>query len=111
MTQQAMSQELVDRIAKLADPVHFRVGVILSPELVAGLSTEELTRLERKLGMVRSIAAKLAANMVKGTLKYPHDGWPLRTWLEFGLDDAVDSVNYFTLAIDEFDRGEYGPSS
>ncbi len=97
MTQQSIPQDTIDRINALARPENFQV-FIETGDVYDGLSGAEAERLDRKLIMVSKLAAKLAANMVKGTIKYPTDTWSLEQWFEFGLDDAVDTVNYIMLA-------------
>tara|TARA_Y100000310_G_scaffold328215_1_gene395982 strand:+ start:6841 stop:7176 length:336 start_codon:yes stop_codon:yes gene_type:complete len=47
-----------------------------------------------KLKLLRPFVARLALNMVKGTIKYPDDDWSIETWSDMGLDDKADSVNY-----------------
>lgn len=72
------------------------------------LSSEDASRLREKLLLVRELAAKLASGMLKGTLKYEpgtDHGLTIREWLDAGIDDLADSLNYAFLqrrAIDEF---------
>ena len=61
------------------------------------LTDEESERLAPKLNMVARAAQKLAYNMIKGTLKYSRDSWSIDTWVEMGMDDATDTLNYFYL--------------
>ena len=61
------------------------------------LSYNEKQRLWPKLDMVRTTAAKLAMNMVKGTIKYPVDTWSRDVWMSAAIDDATDALNYLYL--------------
>ena len=98
-----------ERVDKLAVPENFSVSVAYrgSPSFVGrapGLTAEEDTRLRTKLDLVEQVAAKLAANMLKGTLKYDNDEYTVREWLLMGQDDAADAVNYMTLALARLDE-------
>ena len=96
------------RIDVLAKADNFDVSVQLNIGIgdESVLTHAEYWRLGPKLQLVERIAARLAANMLKGTLKYDNDEYTLREWLEMGLDDAVDSVNYQTLALVKLDELE-----
>ena len=86
-----------ERIDKLARPEHFRVSLFPVETLYKELSHEELARLLAKLELVEEIALALAANMVKGTLKYNTDDRSMEQWLDYATDDAMDTVNYLFL--------------
>ena len=62
------------------------------------LSRDELDRVLFLCDMVDSLSHRMKLNMIKGVLKYGPADRPLSEWLECGLDDAVDAVNYFMLA-------------
>ena len=99
-----MDQELQARIDKLARPEHFVVWITMEDTFHSELSDDEYLRIRDKLQLVKQIAAKLAANMVKGTLKYDTDEWSVDQWLDYATDDAVDTVNYLFLMKDERER-------
>ncbi len=61
------------------------------------ITDQEYKRLAPKLIMVQEIAKKMALNMLKGTLKYQTDDWPLHVWEEMGDDDLVDVLMYRAL--------------
>jgi hypothetical protein len=61
------------------------------------LSRRDVDRLTPKIHMVQEAAAKLALAMIKGTLKYDTDDWSVDKWVEFGVDDASDALNYWYL--------------
>ena len=67
---------------------------------------ENTNRVNKKLALVEEIAARLAANMLKGVLKYvaSSDRQSIRGWLEDGFDDAVDAVNYLALALESMNK-------
>ena len=82
--------------------------VIVQVDLAAlrqsGATPEECDRLATKLKLVEVFAAKLAVNMGKGTIKYPHDNWDIEAWLDFEDDDTADSVNYRLLRTEAMRR-------
>ena len=64
----------------------------------AGLLTQdEADRCSWKIALLEPIVQRMIANMIKGTLKYPTDDWPIETWMSMSLDDMADSVNYTLL--------------
>ena len=68
------------------------------------LTDEESERAQPLLNLAAAAAEKLAYNMVKGVLKYKTESRLAREWVDFGIDDAVDTVNYLFLiraALDE----------
>lgn len=52
-----------------------------------------------KLRLVEAAAAKMAANMLKGTLKYDSDNITEKEWLDHLGDDLTDSLNYYWLLL------------
>lgn len=64
------------------------------------LSDEETARLEPKMDMVNNVARRLVAAMIKGTVKYAHDAWSVDEWIDYGYDDASDTLLYLELAKD-----------
>lgn len=84
--------------AAICVPDKFYVTIDMDDDILEVLTEDELARLDRKLIVVAELAAKLAANMLKGTLKYQSDGHTVYEWFEHGIDDAVDALNYFALA-------------
>lgn len=76
----------------------------LTPQLRLKLTNLELKRLEPKLELIRHAAAKMAANMAKGTLKYKADDWPVDAWLDYLADDATDTLNYVYLLKDAYEQ-------
>ncbi len=69
--------------------------VLVTP--IIRLRARELARLQPKLELVVQIAARLAANMLKGTLKYKRDNWTVSEWLQYLEDDASGTLNYIAL--------------
>lgn len=92
-----MDQDIQDRIDKLARPENFTIRIDMRWQLRAHLNDSEDKRMETKLKLVQQIAAKLATNMVKGTLKYDTDDWSVDQWLEYAIDDSCDTTNYLHL--------------
>lgn len=97
-------QAAVERWRTLPDPKLFHVDVLMQGELIAQLTQEEYSRLRPKLRLVEEVAAKLAANMLKGTLKYDTDDYEIEKWLEMGIDDTADGLNYQMLLRDKMRR-------
>jgi hypothetical protein len=45
--------------------------------------------------------------MLKGIYKYPQEQSPtVRYWINHGKDEATDSLNYWYLLEEEFEKGE-----
>lgn len=65
--------------------------------LCDGLSDEENARLEPLFDLAIEASKKLAYNMLKGVLKYKTEARPAREWVDYGIDDACDTVNYMYL--------------
>ena len=77
------------------------------------ISMEEAKRSAGKVKLLEPFVTRLVTNMVKGTLKYPTDNWDINTWLDMGMDDQADSVNYSILLKQAIlrDMGNRKPSS
>lgn len=86
-----------DQRLDLCKPDSFVIVVRPKMGLTDILTTEEYYRLQPKLQIVQDMAARMAANMLKGTLKYIKDDWDLDTWLRYLEDDAADTMNYIGL--------------
>jgi len=95
-------------------PAMWQVSITPAPALVEHMSRridgggmipgeiteEDQRRLIPKLRMVETIAANLAAGMLKGTLKYPaaNDGdFSVGEWMTELKSDASDALNYVFL--------------
>jgi len=61
------------------------------------LNADEVSRSLPKLALLEPIITRMVVNMIKGTVKYPTDDWSLDTWIDMGMDDLVDSLNYSAL--------------
>ncbi len=102
------------RIEELCTPDNFQAAIAYrgprnfnEDELSwAALSRAEYDRLQVKLALVEKLAVRLAVNMLKGTLKYENDEYTLREWLEMGIDDGLDTVNYLALGLEKLDELE-----
>lgn len=86
-----------ERLDKLVSPDRFAIAIMVDPALVEQLTASEIERLRTKLELVANLAAKLASNMLKGTIKYVKDEWSVDTWIDYLLDDAADVLNYGAL--------------
>ena len=71
-------------------------AILLVNQMVADglLTTEERTRVGWKVKLLEPFVTRLVLNMIKGTVKYPTDDWPTNTWMDMGMDDKADAVNY-----------------
>ena len=97
-----------ERAERLCDPANFVVEVTNLP--LKGLTPAEQYRLCKKLRLVEQFAARLAANMLKGVVKYPSDEMTVEEWEAAEEDDTVDSINYRLLAADARQRGNQPPT-
>ncbi len=72
---------------------------------INSLSLYDRRRLEHHIALSEEVGKKSAENMMKGILKYPNeeDEKSMDYWIEHGIDDAIDSVNYFLLLKDLYD--------
>ncbi len=103
-----------ERIAELCKSENFAVSVVYigpgsrgySTSAIVGIGAEDTGRLRVKLDLLEKIAARMAANMLKGTIKYENDEYTLREWLEMGIDDGLDTVNYLALGLEKLDQLE-----
>ena len=82
----------------------FHVSITPTTATIDKLENEELFRLNKKLKFVEEAAQRLAANMLKGTLKYDTDTHSVDEWLEHGLDESVDMTNYWMMLREEIRR-------
>lgn len=85
------------RIDALARPEYFTLAIDIAPVIKNNLSDEEYSRLVSKVSLVQDSCQRLCANMLKGTLKYDRDDWPLEVWFDHIRDEAIDMVNYASL--------------
>ena len=75
-----------------------RLHPIINQMVADGLITAgEAARSKWKISLLEPVVQRMIANMIKGTLKYPTDDWPIETWMSMSLDDMADSVNYTLL--------------
>ena len=81
---------------ELCDPKHFECSVNYDQEVWDMLSKEDRIRLGWKLELVEVLAKRLAANMLKGCLKYTpaSDDMTPEQWIDYLADDAADALNY-----------------
>ncbi len=99
-------QDWKDQVAYLAQPRYFKVTVEVDPDLSGSLTTSQADRLDYKLQLVERAAARMAANMLKGVLKYEADATSLVPWLEHLMDEGADQMNYQMLLIDAWERSQ-----
>lgn len=106
----ALAEVIQWRIDELARPEHFSIKIEVAPLLGTNLSTEEYTRLKRKLLLVQNSAQRLCAAMVKGTIKYDADDLSLREWFNHLRDEALDQVNYTSLMEEQVEKASTNSS-
>ena len=92
------------RVKELCRPDNFRVYIDPTAALAVELSDRERTRLRRKLELVERYAQYMAAGMLKGTLKYPGDGYTLEQWVAHVVGEGADQSNYVVLMFDAWER-------
>tara|TARA_Y100000310_G_scaffold336580_1_gene421527 strand:- start:1099 stop:1443 length:345 start_codon:yes stop_codon:yes gene_type:complete len=93
-----------EALLDLQDTGEILVTVSPDAELCRMLGVENTDRLTFKLELVAKLATKLAWNMVKGTLKYPTDDYPIQLWSDMGIDDGADNLNYQLLLRDKLEK-------
>ena len=84
----------MERAKVLCDPNHWLVGAGYSMDLQNGLTEEERERLKPKIQMVIDAAKIMLAGMVKGTIKYPTDGFDIDKWMDHLIGEGMDQANY-----------------
>jgi len=89
-----------DRALQLARAEFFNARVTPSDILEIHMDLDEWVRLNKKMAIVEKSARRLAAAMLKGTLKYDSDTLTQEEWLEHLESELYDSVNYFGLMMD-----------
>lgn len=86
-----------DRL-ELAKSDYFIVSVKPFGILLDNLTTQEQVLLRSNLALVEKFSRKMAANMLKGIIKYgQQETMREEDWEREFLDDFVDSVNYLLL--------------
>lgn len=65
-------------------------------DTIDSLSPSDRLRLSHHIALSEQIGKKSAENMIKGILKYPdeEDEKSMEYWIEHGIDDSIDTVNY-----------------
>ena len=83
-----------ERADSLCTPDAFVVSIQPSLFLDSSLTPDEKDRLAKKLSLVASFASEMASGMLKGTLKYPTDGWTHEQFAKEQRAEYIDNVNY-----------------
>ena len=80
-------------------PENVGLTVLVDPELFDSLNEWERSRLLARLPMLELLSKRLVANMIKGIRKYgeQQQSRDLKYWLDHGIDDSADALNYFFL--------------
>lgn len=101
-----MTQE--QRIEVLAQPRNIEISIHITDAVAELLTSKERNRLYPKLEMVKQLAAKMAAAMVKGTIKYTEneDEKSLRSWLEHLQSELIDGSLYVEFALQRLGDGQ-----
>ena len=88
------------RVDALCHPEQFHVHIEFSNW--DKLTITERKRLATKLEMVEEFASYMAAGMLKGTIKYPLDGYSLAQWIAHLIGEGADQANYQILLANAF---------
>ncbi len=73
----------------------FTVSIKFSPAVLAACgSPENIKRLRDKLELVHKFAERMAAGMLKGTMKYKEDRSDPEYWRQHLMDEMADIANY-----------------
>lgn len=83
-----------ERAQALCKPENFVISINIDENLLLVLSQEEYNRLVPKLNMVKEFASYMAAGQLKGTIKYPGDGWEVSEWFSHLIGEGADFANY-----------------
>ena len=85
-----------ERFAEFQEPNMLQVNIDVEMKHWLSLTESEKGRLTLKLQMVERHAARLALNMIKGTLKYGDRDmtWTDAEWAAFEEDEWFDQINY-----------------
>ena len=83
-----------ERAKDLAVSELFKVTINPNAYLLDKLSEDEKKRLFKKLRLVQNAARYMAAGMVKGTIKYATDKYPLSQWFAHLIGEGADQMNY-----------------
>ena len=94
-----------ERVEALCKPENFLVTINGSSDVADALSPEELGRLLKKLKLVARYTQYMAAGMLKGTIKYPDDGYTLDKWMAHLIGEGADQSNYSILLADAYYKG------
>ncbi len=90
-----------ERLAEITAANAVKVILEFHDEEGTLITDDETEVLAPLLDMVVQAATKLAYNMVKGVVKYQYPGSgaarPANEWIEHGMDDAADALNYWYL--------------
>lgn len=82
------------RVKELAKAEHFSAQIVIGGVVTDALSVEEMNRLNWKIDLVVEEAARMAAGMLKGVLKYTEDPLADDYWQQHEDDEAADVANY-----------------
>ena len=92
------------RVKELCTPDNFEVEITGKDKMWRALNKSERQRLADKLVLVERYAQYMAAGMLKGTLKYPGDGYTLEQWMAHVVGEGADQSNYVVLMFDAWER-------
>ncbi len=92
-----MNEGWEERLAEITAANAVKVTLEFHDEEGMLITDDETEALAPLLDMVVQAATKLAYNMVKGVVKYPAADRPVSEWIERGVDDAADTLNYWYL--------------
>ena len=87
----------MERAKFLCNPDHWIVNVGYGMPMHDALTKEERERLQPKIQMVMDAARIMLAGMVKGTIKYPTDGFDIDKWMDHLIGEGCDQMNYQVL--------------
>ncbi len=98
--EKVMTQSDFDKwLEEVCTPENIHIEITVDPSLSQTLNNWEKGRLIARLPMLEQLSKRLVANMIKGIRKYgeQQQSKGLKYWLDHGIDDAADSLNYFFL--------------
>ena len=90
----AVNEYWEKRAKELCNPDYWSIQIYPRSPIFEGMTQGEIKRLEPKIKMVQEAAQIMMAGMVKGTLKYPTDGFDIDKWMSHLIGEGCDQMNY-----------------
>ena len=90
----SVNEGWTERAKVLCNPDCWILDIAPNADLWDKLTPVEKQRLLPKIQMVQEAAQIMLAGMVKGTIKYPSDGFDVDKWMDHLIGEGMDQANY-----------------